>query len=182
LYQLDLEGNSEAIGALGALGVEISAIAAIGSNPTLLYGIQNGNVATPKLYSIDVTTGFATPIGEEGLGNEVGEFNQAGLTFDSDGTLWAITDRRGINGSLEGLRSQIFRINVVTGAATLVSSTSEVGFESLAIGPPTACSITHGTDYEDEFPRIPTLNQTGRLLAIFVLMLAGIVILRRRIS
>jgi len=180
LYQLDLEGNNEAIGALGALGVEISAIAAIGSNPTLLYGIQNGNVATPNLYSIDVTTGFATPIGE--LGNEVGKFNQAGLTFDSDGTLWAITDRRGINDSLEGLPSQIFRINVVSGAATWVSTTSEVGFESLASGPPTACSITPGTDDEDEFQGIPTLSQSGRLLAIFVLMLAGMLILRRRFS
>ena len=180
LYQLDLEGNNEAIGALGALGVEISAIAAIGSNPTLLYGIQNGNVKAPNLYSIDVATGFATPIGE--LGKEVGEFNQAGLTFDSDGTLWAITDRRGIDDSLEGLPSQIFRINVVSGAATLVSTTSEVGFESLASSPPTACSTTHGTGDEDEFQGIPTLSQSGRLLAIFILMFAGMLVLRRRIS
>jgi hypothetical protein len=178
LYQLDLEGNNEAIGALGALGVEISAIAAIGNNPTLLYGIQNGNVATPNLYSIDVTTGTATPIGE--LGNEeVGEFNQAGLTFDSSGTLWAITDRRGIGDSPEGLPSQIFRINVESGAATWVSNTSEIGFESLASSPPTGCSTTRGTD---EFRGIPTLSQSGRLLAIFVLMLAGMLILRRRFS
>ena len=38
------------------------------------------------------------------------------------------------------------------------------------------------TDDEDEFPRIPTLSQTGRLLAIFVLMLAGMLFLRRRFS
>ena len=179
LYQLDLEGNSEAIGALGTLGVEISAIAAIGSDPTLLYGIQNGDVVSPNLYSINVTTGVAIPIGP--LGNEVGEFNQAGLAFDSEGTLWAITDRRGINDSLEGLVSQIFSINVESGNATLVSSTiNEVGFESLAIGPPMACEAQQVK--EDGYIRIPTLNTVGRLLSIFLLMFAGMLILRRRSS
>ena len=185
LYQVDLDGSSVVIGALGA---NISAIAAIG-NPTKLYGLgngqfENGTTDSPDLYSIDVNTGAATLIGP--LGNAAGEYNQGGLAFDSDGNLWAITDRRIINNTIADLPSQILRIDVDTGTAGLVSSTSEVGFESLAIGPPSACNITPpgkddpGTD--DEFPRIPTLSQSGRLLAIFVLMLAGMLVLRRRIS
>jgi hypothetical protein len=178
LYRIDLDAGSQE--AIGALGTNISAIAAIG-NPTKLYGLGNGQFVngdtdSPDLYSIDVSTGAATLIGP--LGSEAGEYDQGGLAFDSDGTLWAITDRRTIN----NLPSQILRIDVDTGTATLVSTTGEVGFESLAIGPPTACSITYGTDDEDEFPRIPTLSQSGRLLAIFVLMLAGMLILRRRFS
>jgi hypothetical protein len=184
LYRIDLDAGSEE--AIGALGANISAIAAIGS-PTKLYGLGNGQFVSgdtdsPDLYSIDASTGAATLIGP--LGSEAGEYNQGGLAFDSDGTLWAITDRRVINGDIADLSSQILRIDVDTGTATLVSTTSEVGFESLAIGPPTACSITRDTDDEDEdeFQGIPTLNQSGRLLAIFVLMLAGILTLRRRFS
>ena len=183
LYQLELDGNSTAIGTLGA---NISAIAAIG-NPTRLYGLgngqfENGSTDSPDLYSIDVSTGVATLIGP--LGNAAGEYNQAGLAFDSDGTLWAITDRRIINNTISDFPSQILRIDVDTGTATLISSTSEVGFESLAIGPPTACSIAPPPRTGDDaaFPRIPTLSQAGRLLAIFVLMLAGMLVLRSRIS
>jgi hypothetical protein len=185
LYQLELDGNSTAI---GTLGTNISAIAAIG-NPTRLYGLgnglfENGSADSPDLYSIDVSTGVATLIGP--LGNAAGEYNQAGLAFDNDGTLWAITDRRIINNTISDFPSQILRIDVNTGIATLVSNTSEVGFESLAIGPPTACGTTPDGDPsavdDAEFSRIPTLSQSGRLLAIFVLMLAGMLILRRRSS
>ena len=182
LYRIDLDAGSK--DPIGSLGANISAIAAIGS-PTKLYGLgngqfKNGDTDSPDLYSIDVSTGAATLIGP--LGSDAGEYNQGGLAFDSDGTLWAITDRRGINGEIAGLSSQILRVDVDTGTATLVSTTGEVGFESLAIGPPTACSITHGIDDEDEFQGIPTLSQSGRLLAIFVLMLAGMLFLRRRFS
>ena len=180
LYRIDLDAGSQEV--IGALGANISAIAAIGS-PTKLYGLgngqfENGDTDSPDLYSIDVSTGAATLIGP--LGSEAGEYDQGGLAFDSDGILWAITDRR----TIDNQPSQILRIDVDTGTATLVSTTGEVGFESLAIGPPTACSITRSTDDddEDEFPRIPTLSQSGRLLAIFVLMLAGMLILRKRIS
>ncbi len=181
LYQVDPDGNSTAIGTLGA---NISAIAAIGS-PIKLYGLGNGQFEdgttdSPDLYSIDANTGVATLIGP--LGSAAGEYNQGGLAFDSDGALWAITDRRTINNTIADLPSQILRIDVDTGTAILASSTSEVGFESLAIGPPTACSIAPGAGNDGEFARIPTLSQTGRLLAIFVLMLAGMLILRRRIS
>jgi hypothetical protein len=187
LYQLDLEGNTQVKGALGA---NISAIATH-DDPTMLYGLgngqfQDGQTDSPNLYSIDVTTGVATLIGP--LGQEAGEYNQGGLAFDTEGGLWAITDRRIINNSIEDLPSQILSIDAATGTATLVSNTSEVGFESLAIGSPSTCGggdggETDGGNIEPEYAAaIPALNPAGRLLAICILMLAGMTILRKRLS
>lgn len=174
LYRLDLGGGSVTVGGSGALGVNIYAIAAIG-NPTELYGLGNGSGSgSPNLYSIDIVTGVATPIGP--LGAEAEEYSEGGLSFDSNGALWAITDRR-LSGNQP---SQILRIDVNTGTATLVSSTSEVGFESLAIAPPGDCGDV-GVD-DDEYARIPTLSVAGNLLAILVLLLTGMTILHRRFS
>ncbi len=186
LYQVEMNGSIQAVGSEGSLGANISAIAAIG-NPTRLYGLgngqfQDGKTDSPNLYSIDTDTGVATLIGS--LGNTIGEYNQGGLAFDYTGNLWAITDRRIINNSIEDQPSQILSINTQTGEATVVSDTSkvgdsgEVGFESLAIGPPSLCQIAGKTDPLTE--SVPTLSVTGRMLAILLLMLAGISILRRR--
>lgn len=178
LYELDLEGNTQIIGNLNA---PISAIAAIGS-PTKLYGLGNGldkdgKPDSPNLYSIDVDTGAATLIGALGAG--AGAYNQAGLAFDNEGALWAITDRRGVNKSIDGLPSQILRLDIGDGTATWIADTNEVGFESLAIAPPTDCSASAEAD--DGYSPIPTLNRPGLLLAIFALMLTGLLILRRRL-
>ena len=181
LYQLNMDGSSEVVGVEGALGANISAIAAIGT-PTRLYGLgngqfQDGSTDAPELYSIDATTGVATLIGP--LGAQAGEYNQAGLAFDADGTLWAITDRRIINDSIANLPSQILKIDVDTGSATMISETSEVGFESLAIAPPAACNIARIAGHGDQ--AIPTLSVAGRLLAVFIMLLAGMTVLRRRL-
>jgi hypothetical protein len=146
LYHMSMDGSSDIIGTEGALGVNISAIAAFGS-PTQLYGLgngqfQNGTTDSPNLYSIDTATGVATLIGP--LGSNAGEYNQGGLAFDSDGVLWAITDRRIINNSIADLPSQILRIDTSTGNATMVSTTTEVGYESLAIAPPSSCLVVDG--------------------------------------
>lgn len=175
LYRSDQGGSFENV---GSLGVNISAIAAVG-NPVKLYGLgngqlENGETDSPNLYSIDLTTGVASLVGPL---SDSGEFayNEAGLAFDSNGGLWAITDRSQIGNQ----KSQILRINVVTGTATLVATTlNEVGYESLAISPPSNCDIS--VESGDGLPRIPTLNAAGRLSAILVLMLAGMLILRRR--
>ncbi len=174
LYRLNMDGSSVVIGAPGALGQNISAIAAIGS-PTRLYGLGNGQssdgtIDSPNLYSIDPQTGVASLIGS--LGAQAGDYSQGGLAFDAAGNLWAITDRSVINNTLANLPSQILRLDVNTGTATLVSTTSEVGFESLAIAPPSACSSNY---YEP----IPTLGSVGRLLAIFILLVTGLAVLRR---
>ena len=191
LYKIEVDETNQAainaVGAEGALGVNISAIAAIGK-PTKLYGLGNGQFQTgetdsPNLYSINPDTGVATLIGP--LGNTIGEYNQGGLAFDSAGNLWAITDRRIINNSIEDLPSQILSINTQTGEATVVSDTSnvgesgDVGFESLAISPPSLCQIL-SQRVETSAEGIPSLNMAGRTLAILLLMLAGIAILRRR--
>ena len=179
LYRADPDGSFTKLGADGALGVNISAIASIG-NPVRLYGLGNGrfedgSTDSPNLYSINTSTGIASLVGPL---SETGEFvyNEAGLAFDSDGFLWAITDRSQINNQ----KSQILRINVETGEATLVSTTvNQAGYESLAISEPSNCVVSRAAT-DNDLPRIPTLNMVGRLAAILVLMLAGMLILRRR--
>ena len=179
LFRRDSDGNVTTVGSVGSLGVNISALAAIG-NPTKLYGLgnglfENGSTDSPSLYNIDLSTGIASPIGKLSV-TDAFKYNEAGLAFDSDGGLWAITDRSQINNQ----KSQILSINVVTGTATLVAETlNEVGYESLAISPPTNCVVEAGLD-GDELPNIPTLSLAGRFSAILVLMLAGMLILRRR--
>lgn len=178
LYRRDPDGSFAIVGASGSLGVNISAIAAIG-NPTKLFGLgnglySNGSIDSPNLYSIDLTLGTTLKIGALGLPGEF-KYNEAGLAFDSEGGLWAITDRSQVNNQ----KSQILSINVANGTATLIAETqNEVGYESLAIGPPAMCSLQ--AEVEDAVPMIPTLNMTGRISAILVLMLAGMLILRRR--
>ncbi len=180
LYQVSINGISLQIGGDGALGVNISAIAAYGS-PTVIYGLGNGQFLdgssdAPNLYRIDPASGVTTLVGS--LGVAAGAYNQAGLAFDAEGTLWAITDRRIINNTIENKPSQILRLDLDTGVATLVSETSEVGFESLAIAPPGGCSAADANGYEP----IPTLGHAGRLLAILFILLSGMAILRSRFS
>ncbi|MDX2415917.1 MAG: hypothetical protein QNK19_00440 [Xanthomonadales bacterium] len=178
LYRRDQDGNFTTVGAQGSLGVNISAIAAF-ENPVRRYGVGNGqfedgDTDSPNLYSIDLTTGTASLVGPLSVTDEF-SYNEAGLAFDGSGGLWAITDRSQIGNQ----KSQILSIDVDTGAATLVATTlNEVGYESLAISPPSNCAISVGAG--DGLPRIPTLNLAGRLSAILVLMLAGMLILRRR--
>jgi len=182
LYRRDPNGSITTIGNEGSLGVNISAIAAIG-NPTKLYGLgnglfQNGATDSPNLYSIDLTTGIPSMIGSLGSPGEF-LYTQAGLAFDSNGGLWAITDRSQINNQ----KSQILSINVDTGAATLSATTlNEVGFESLAISPPVNCSIDPGEPAADRLSTIPTLSLAGRLSTILILLLAGMVFLHKRYS
>ena len=134
-----LDGTATLIGSEGSLGVNIGALAAYG-NPVKLYGLGNGTpsgglAASPNLYEIDILTGVATLIGP--LGPGVGEYAEGGLSFDNDGQLWAISDRRMLL-----LPSQVMRINTTTGAASEIRDTQEEGFESLAIAVPRGCAPT----------------------------------------
>ena len=189
LYKLDpADGSGEIVGAEGSLGVNISAIAA-NDNPNFLYAIgngtyDNGNMDSPNLYRIDLLTGIPTEIGPLGMGTTISDYDQAGLAFDSQGVLWAITDRRIINDQKAANQpSEILRINIGTGAAEVVWTTQEIGFESLAIAPPITCDSQKPVeDPDDGVPHIPTLSTAGQLLAVFVLMFAGMLVLRRRIS
>ena len=143
LYLVQLNGATTQIGTIGN-NINISAIAAYG-NPVKLYGLSNGlkedqSADTRSLYDINIATGAATLIGP--LGGQAGSYREAGLAFDNSGQLWAITDRRGVPGGDFG--SQILRINTSNGNATLVSTTAEIGFESLAITIPRGCSAGMG--------------------------------------
>ncbi|MGD8384611.1 MAG: hypothetical protein PVF89_04295 [Lysobacterales bacterium] len=185
LYRIDLtDGSREAIGGEGALGVNISAIAAYG-NPVKMYGLgngqlENGQTDSPNLYQIDLQTGVATLIGP--LGAAAGAYAQGGLAFDGDGNLWAITDRTIIDNQIADLPSQILKIDTTTGTATLVSeTTAETGFESLAIVPPAACDVQPVQPSED-YPRLPTLGRLGNILLIGLLLVTAIAGLRKRIS
>lgn len=173
LYHVNMSGNSQMVGGLGALGADIGAIAATG-DPAMLYGLGLGNVASPVLYSIDTQTGVAAEIGP--LLNAL-PYNEAGLAFDASGGLWAITDRSG----LDNQPSQILMINPATGEATPVSMTVETGFESLAITAPTNCDADDSASADDDLPAIPALNRIGYLVTSICLALIGLVALRRRV-
>ena len=144
LYRVALNGTTTQVGSLGSLAANISALAAWG-DPVQLYGLGNGllsdgvTVDSRKLYSINTTTGVANVIGD--IGAAAGAYNEAGLAFDSDGVLWAITDRRAVQ---SGFPSQVLRIDTATGVATSVSNTTEQGFESLAITVPRGCTTGNG--------------------------------------
>ena len=180
LYRLSLGGTATMVGAAGALGANISALAAWGE-PVQLFGLGNGlleggGVDSRRLYSIDPDTGVATEIGQVGGG--VADYNQAGLSFDDVGQLWAITDRRNVGGMDFG--SQVIRLNTATGAGTVVSSTTQVGFESLAVAPPGGCA-GGPPPLPSEFAKgLPADAPWAVVLAVLALLLTGLAALRTR--
>ena len=146
LYRLDLDGTTTLIGNEGSLGADISSLAAYG-NPVRLYGLSNG-LNSPALYEIDIETGVATKIGN--LGAAAASYNESGLAFDEAGVLWAITDRRAVSGG--PFASDILRINTTTGQASKVATTTEQGFESLAISIPEGCDSDPGQGSGPDVP------------------------------
>lgn len=178
LFRANLEtGALTLVGASGALGFPITDIAVRGDE---VFGIgvgldAAGRSAAPNLYRIDLHAPSAELIGP--LGPAAAPYNNAGLSFDVEGNLWAVTDRRAVGS--QDLPSQILRINPDTGTATLVAETI-VGLESLAIGPPVAC----GRDAEPSLPAIPIpiLSRPGLLLFVLGMLALGAWSLRRRFA
>jgi len=154
------------IGVSGSLGAPITDIAAWGD---VLYGIGEGHVGAsgsagaPNLYRIDPATATATLIGP--LGSAVAPYANAGLAFDAEGTLWAVTDRR--DGGAVDLPSQIVRIDLDTGIASHVANADVVGFESLAIAPPGGCNLQGEPE-----PFIVPAQSPGGLAAMILALLA----------
>lgn len=173
LFEANLEdGELTLVGEAGALGAPITDIAVRGSEA---YGIgvglnADGSTAAPNLYRVDLSEPSAELIGP--LGSAAAPYNNAGLSFDADGKLWAITDRRAVAG--QDLPSQILRIDLETGTATLVAE-SLIGLESLAIGPPPAC----GARGIESHP-IPILAWPGQLLFMLGMLALGAFSLKRR--
>ncbi len=144
LFQADMEsGRLTRIGERGSLGAPITDIAIRGQR---VYGIGvgmtgSGSAAAPNLYRVDLDNASAELIGP--LGDAVSPYNNAGLAFDADGNLWAITDRRATPAG--DFPSEILRIDTQTGSAEKVAETI-IGVESLAIATPAACDVddNHG--------------------------------------
>ena len=176
LYTLGLDGVATF---KSDLGVRISSLAAYG-DPVQLYGLGNGLVSeggpqdNRSLYRIDPETGAVLQVGS--IGPAAADYFEAGLSFHEDGTLWAITDRRTID---QNLGSQVLSLDLgdAFGTATLVSTTTVSGFESLAIGPPAGCDLNQA---DDALPQIPVLDGYGLLLAFLVLLATGMAALHRR--
>ncbi|GAB4168612.1 MAG: hypothetical protein Kow0020_02050 [Wenzhouxiangellaceae bacterium] len=170
LYEADpTTGRLTRIGEAGSLGAPITDLAAWGDR---IFGISEGSAGggdEPNLYLVDPETATATLIGP--LGAAVHPYANAGLAFDEQGVLWAVTDRRDA-GQLD-LPAQILRIDIDSGQATHVADAEVVGFESLAISAPGGCDLQGGGS-----PIIvPAYNRTG--LVILVLLL-GILAMRVR--
>lgn len=184
LYRLSTSGQATLIGSLNA---NISALAAYG-DPVRLYGLGNGLLddnGTPdnrSLYEIDTATAATQLLFV--IGNEASDYYQAGLSFDVDGRLWAITDR---NGQGQSNPSQILELNLETSQARLQSQTQQTGFESLALAPPAGCIAVQPPlppvpppNRGDGLPSIPSLDAYGKLATILTLLMAGFMALRPR--
>jgi hypothetical protein len=186
LYRLSLSGQATPIGSLGA---NISALAAWG-NPTELYGLGNGlrrvsedvfEEDAPYLYRIDPMTGAATKLGE--LGGLAAPYTEGGLDFDAFGQLWAITDRI----VPDNQPSQVMKIDKVKGTASSVKTLKEAGFESLAIASPGGCTliddgappVTDPVQGSSQVRSVPTLGGLGLTVTIMLMLLAGLVAVRR---
>ncbi len=177
LFLADTEsGKLSVVGAAGALGNPITDIAVRGDE---IYGIgvgltSAGQPAAPNLYRIDLETPAAELIGP--LGPAAAPYNNAGLSFDADGTLWAVTDRRAVAG--QDLPSQILQIDPASGTAQLIAE-SLIGLESLALAPPSGCETRAGSGQQHD---IPFLSRGGLVLLFLLMLTLGGFSLRRHLS
>lgn len=166
LYRLDREtGLATVVGAEGALGAQITGLAARADG---VYGI--GSSGDENLYRIDTTHGTASLIGPLGAGLR---FTDGGLDFDAQGNLWGIADMTGA--TIDPVPSVLFRIDVQTGAATVIGNMLS-GVESLAIAPP-PCGLPAGPA---PIPTIPALDRMGLAVLGFLVLLLGAAGIARR--
>jgi len=171
LLMADLSDNARASFIGGTSDVAITGLAnLITDDGEQIYGLGSGN-SSPSLYLIDSTTGITTEIGP--LQNAA-PYTDAGLAFDEDGQLWAVTDRTSI--ASETLPSQILRIDIETGVATVVATTID-GLESLAISAPD-CDGPDGA-IGDEVMEVPALSVLGLLALMVTLLMLSIYHLRK---
>jgi len=174
LFIADTEnGDLTRVGQPGDLGAPITGLAAWGDE---LYGIGQGvqgfdgqfSTDSPNLYRIDRETGTAELVGA--LGDAVLPYANAGLAFDADGGLWALTDRR--ENGVPDIASEILRIDPETGSAQKVADAELVGFESLAIAPPAGCEPRG--DGSSPQPAEPVPAAGPATLGALILMLLGL--------
>lgn len=173
LFRASLEnGHLQRIGEPGSLGAPITGIASWGD---AVYGIGQGlagadgefTVDSPNLYRIDPLSATAELVGP--LGQAALPYANAGLAFDANGNLWAITDRRA-NG-VPDIESEILRIDLETGQATKRSDADLVGFESLAITSPGECDLQGEGGAEPAI--IPSSSPAGLSLLVLLMLMTS---------
>jgi hypothetical protein len=154
---------------VGDPGIEITGLAA---NPLAVYGL--GGDGKDVLVQVDPLTGAATTIGPLGTVT----LQDGGLDFDHDGTLYGINDL----GPGSGKASQIFKVDLKTGRATVVAVTKDLsgkalnGFEGLAIDNG-MCSVNgFGTAVAID---APALHGWGMAMLALGLTGAALFVLRR---
>lgn len=165
LYRIDHETGEATL--VGSTSVPLTGLAAYGDT---LYGIGAGELA-PALYKVDPITAVTTMVGP--LGSAAAAYVDAGLAFDEEGQLWAITDRRNVGG--ESYPSQILTIDIETGRATAIAETL-YGIEAVAITAPGGCSP------DGQLPPalpVPSLSTWSMGLTSFILFLTAFFRLRR---
>ena len=114
---------------IGNQGTEVTGLA---GNFFALYGL--GGDGKDNLVIVDPATGKATPIGPLGTVT----LQDGGLDFDRDGTLYGLNDL-GPGSKASGQPSQLFKIDTLTGKATVVLTLKDPSgkpinaFEGLAI-------------------------------------------------
>lgn len=155
---------------IGDPGIEITGLAA---DPLAVYGL--GGDGKDVLVQVDTQTGVATTIGP--LGSSV-TLQDGGIDFDHDGTLYGLND----TGPGSGKASQLFKIDLKTGKATVVAVTKDPsgkalnGFEGLAIDQG-MCSVKgFGSAVAVD---APTLDGWGVTVLALALVAAALVVLRR---
>lgn len=177
LFSADTQtGELTLVGEAGSLGAPITDLATYGDE-TFGIGVGldgQGNAVAPNLYRVDLDNATAELIGP--LGDQASPYNNAGLSFDDDGVLWAMTDRRQVGG--QDLPSEILKIDPNTGQARRMA-TSIVGLESLAIAPPATCGRSVSTQPASGLP-IPVNSPLGLALLMLIALGLGLVHARRR--
>ncbi len=153
---------------VGATGVKLTGLAARGNE---LFGI--GASGDERLYSVDTATGATTAIGTR-LGTNL-SFDDGGLDFDADGTLWAVFDYRPTS---PNRASDLARIDTVTGLATLTGGQVADDGEGLAIAPP-VCAPSPPPSGGGAAANVPSGTPAGSALLMLLTAILGVLVLGR---
>ena len=184
LWQVD--PGTAAVTKVGNLGATITGLAARGNQ---LFGA--GSSSDPDLYSIDVATGHALPVGAYGAG--IDPITTASPGFDPSGQLWSVLDDVPPLPPQDSPPQWSALASIATnGAMTVVGDITApsgikypsnatqlpyIGLKGLAIASPCAIAAPAATD------SAPALSRYGSAaLALLVVLLAGTSLRGRRRS
>ncbi len=157
-----------ATGAATRVGNQKQSVTGLAASFIGVYGL--GGDGANNLARLNPLTGEATPVAP--LGGVT--ITDAGLDFDAGGVLYGLSDGSARNGP-----SQIFTVDLETGAARVVANVSTGGraangFEGMAIAGG-ICSTLGPKAVEDT----PTLSEWGLLALLTALATSGVLLLRR---